>query len=72
MSFRYSEHSERPVLDDIDLHIRSGQTIGIVGGTGSAKTSLVQLIPRLYDVSSGALKVGGVDVRDYELEALRE
>ena len=72
VSFRYSEHSERPVLDDIDLHIRSGQTIGIVGGTGSAKTSLVQLIPRLYDVSSGALKVGGVDVRDYELEALRD
>lgn len=72
VSFRYSEHSERPVLDDIDLHIRSGQTIGIVGVTGSAKTSLVQLIPRLYDVSSGALKVGGVDVRDYELEALRD
>ena len=72
VSFRYSEHSERPVLDDIDLHIRAGQTIGIVGGTGSAKTSLVQLIPRLYDVSSGALKVGGVDVRDYELEALRD
>ena len=72
VSFRYSEHSERPVLDDIDLHIRSGQPIGIVGGTGSAKTSLVQLIPRLYDVSSGALKVGGVDVRDYELEALRD
>ena len=70
VSFRYSEHSERPVLDDIDLHIRSGQTIGIVGGTGSVKTSLVQLIPRLYDVSSGALKVGGV--RDYELEALRD
>ena len=72
VSFRSSEHSARPVLDDIDLHIRSGQTIGIVGGTGSAKTSLVQLIPRLYDVSSGALKVGGVDVRDYELEALRD
>ena len=72
VSFRYSDHSERPVLDDIDLHIRSGQPIGIVGGTGSAKPSLVQLIPRLYDVSSGALKVGGVDVRDYELEALRD
>ncbi len=72
VSFRYSEHSERPVLDDIDLHIRSGQTIGIVGGTGSAKTSLVQLIPRLYDVTVGTLKVGGVDVRDYELEALRD
>ncbi len=72
VTFRYSDHSERPVLDDIDLHIRSGQTIGIVGGTGSAKSSLVQLIPRLYDVSSGTLKVGGVDVRDYELEALRD
>ena len=72
VSFRYSEHSERPVLDDIALHIRSGQTIGIDGGTGSAKPTLVQLIPRLYDVSSGALKVGGVDVRDYELEALRD
>ena len=72
VSFRYSEHSERPVLDDIDLHIRSGQTIGIVGGTGSAKTSLVQLIPRLYDVTAGTLKVGGVDVRDYELESLRD
>ncbi len=60
------------MLDDIDLHIRSGQTIGIVGGTGSAKTSLVQLIPRLYDVTAGTLTVGGVDVRDYELESLRD
>lgn len=72
VTFRYSEHSEKPVLDHIDLHIKSGQTIGIVGGTGSAKSSLVQLIPRLYDVSSGTLKVGGVDVRDYELESLRD
>lgn len=72
VTFRYSEHSEKPVLDHIDLHIKSGQTIGIVGGTGSAKSSLVQLIPRLYDVSSGTLKVGGIDVRDYELESLRD
>lgn len=72
VTFRYSEHSEKPVLDHIDLHIKSGQTIGIVGGTGSSKSSLVQLIPRLYDVSSGTLKVGGVDVRDYELESLRD
>lgn len=72
VTFRYSEHSEKPVLDHIDLHIKSGQTIGIVGGTGSAKSSLVQLIPRLYDVSSGTLRVGGVDVRDYELESLRD
>lgn len=72
VTFRYSEHSEKPVLNHIDLHIKSGQTIGIVGGTGSAKSSLVQLIPRLYDVSSGTLKVGGVDVRDYELESLRD
>ncbi|KOA49155.1 ABC transporter [Bifidobacterium animalis subsp. animalis MCC 0483] len=72
VTFRYSKHSEKPVLDHIDLHIKSGQTIGIVGGTGSAKSSLVQLIPRLYDVSSGTLKVGGVDVRDYELESLRD
>lgn len=72
VTFRYSEHSEKPVLDHIDLHIKSGQTIGIVGGTGSAKSSLVQLIPRLYDVSNGTLKVGGVDVRDYELESLRD
>lgn len=72
VTFRYSSSSERPVLDDINLHIKAGETIGIVGGTGSAKSSLVQLIPRLYDVSSGTLKVGGVDVRDYELESLRD
>ena len=69
VTFRYSDSSEKPVLDDINLKIRSGMTIGIVGGTGSAKSSLVQLVPRLYDVSSGSLKVGGVDVRDYDLEA---
>lgn len=72
VSFRYSDSSEKPVLDDINLKIRSGMTIGIVGGTGSAKSSLVQLVPRLYDVSSGSLKVGGVDVRDYDIEALRD
>lgn len=72
VTFRYSSSSERPVLDDINLHIKEGETIGVVGGTGSAKSSLVQLIPRLYDVSSGTLKVGGVDVRDYELESLRD
>ena len=71
VTFRYSDSSEKPVLDDINLKIRSGMTIGIVGGTGSAKSSLVQLVPRLYDVSSGSLKVGGVDVRDYDLETLR-
>ncbi|KAA8823586.1 ABC transporter ATP-binding protein [Bifidobacterium reuteri] len=72
VTFRYSDSSEKPVLDDINLTIPSGATIGIVGGTGSAKSSLVQLIPRLYDVSSGSLKVGGRDVRDYDLEVLRD
>ena len=72
VTFRYSATSEKPVLDDIDLKIRSGMTIGIVGGTGSAKSSLVQLVPRLYDVTAGSLKVGGVDVRDYDLEVLRD
>ncbi|NEG96463.1 ATP-binding cassette domain-containing protein [Bifidobacterium sp. SMB2] len=72
VTFRYSDSSEKPVLDDIDLKIPSGSTVGIVGGTGSAKSSLVQLVPRLYDVSSGTLKVGGVDVRDYDLELLRD
>jgi ATP-binding cassette subfamily B protein len=70
--FRYSEGAERPVLDGIDLHIRSGETIGILGGTGSAKSSLVQLIPRLYDTSAGTVRVGGRDVRDYDLTALRD
>ena len=70
VTFRYSDSSEKPVLDDINLKIRSGMTVGIVGGTGSAKSSLVQLVPRLYDVSSGSLKVGGVDVRDYDQVAM--
>ncbi len=72
VTFRYSENSEKPVLDNINLKIESGMTVGIVGGTGSAKSSLVQLVPRLYDVSEGSLKVGGVDVRDYDLELLRD
>ena len=72
VTFRYSDNSEKPVLDDINLKIRSGMTVGIVGGTGSAKSSLVQLVPRLYDVTSGSLKVGGIDVRDYDMEILRD
>lgn len=70
VSFSYKK-SGKPVLDDIDLHIRAGETIGIIGGTGSAKSSLVQLIPRLYDVAEGAVRVGGVDVREYDVETLR-
>ena len=61
-----------PSLKDINLHIKSGQTVGIIGGTGSAKSTLVQMIPRLYDVTGGAVKVAGVDVRDYNLEVLRD
>ena len=72
VSFSYSQNSEKLCLKDIDLHIKSGETIGIIGGTGSAKSSLVQLIPRLYDITSGTLKVGGRDVRDYDLEVLRD
>lgn len=70
--FSYSEKSERPVLNNINLHIKSGETIGILGGTGSSKTSLVNLIGRLYDVSGGTVKVGGKDVRKYDLETLRD
>lgn len=70
--FSYSETSERPVLNNIDLHIKSGETIGILGGTGSSKTSLVNLIGRLYDVNEGVVKVGGKDVRSYDLEVLRD
>lgn len=72
VTFRYSSSSEKPVLDDISVRLDSGQTIGIVGGTGSSKSSLVQLIPRLYDVSAGSLKVGGVDVRQYDMTVLRD
>ena len=71
VSFKYSEKAERMALSDIDLHIRSGETIGIIGGTGSSKSTLVQLIPRLYDVTEGAVRVGGVDVRGYDIETLR-
>lgn len=60
------------MLDHIDLHFKSGETIGILGGTGSSKSSLVQLIPRLYDATEGSVRVGGVDVREYDLESLRE
>ncbi|MGP1459372.1 MAG: ABC transporter ATP-binding protein [Treponema sp.] len=71
VSFRYAADSERDVLSGVNLRIESGRTVGIIGGTGAAKTTLVQLIPRLYDVSSGAVKVGGVDVKRYALETLR-
>ena len=71
VSFKYSQKAERMALADVDLHIRSGEVIGILGGTGSSKSTLVQLIPRLYDVTEGDVKVGGVDVRKYDLEALR-
>ena len=69
--FSYKKDADTPVLKDINLDIKSGETIGIIGGTGSAKSSLVNLISRLYDVTGGTLKVGGVDVRDYDMEALR-
>ena len=72
VSFRYSETAQHRALKEVNLHIPSGATVGILGGTGSSKTTLVQLIPRLYDVSEGTLKVGGVDVRDYDLEVLRD
>ncbi len=71
VSFKYSKTARNNALSDIDLHIRSGMTVGILGGTGSSKTTLIQLIPRLYDVAEGSVKVGGVDVRDYDLETLR-
>lgn len=71
VSFKYSEKAGRMALANIDLHIRSGETIGIVGGTGSSKSTLVQLIPRLYDTVEGTVRVGGRDVREYSLETLR-
>lgn len=71
VTFRYSKTSETPVLDNINLEIKSGETIGIIGGTGSSKSSLVNLISRLYDVENGAVYVGGKDVRSYDLETLR-
>ena len=69
--FTYNRKADKPVLNHINLNIRSGQTIGIIGGTGSSKSSLVQLIPRLYDVTEGRVLVGDVDVRDYDIESLR-
>lgn len=72
VSFSYKGDPNKLALRDVDLHIKAGQTIGILGGTGAAKSTLVQLIPRLYDVTTGSVKVGGVDVRDYDLEALRD
>lgn len=71
VSFRYSEKAERNTLEGINLHINSGETIGIIGGTGSSKSSLIQLIPRLYDATEGKVLVGGKDVKDYEIEGLR-
>ena len=72
VDFSYREDAEEMVLKDIDIHIRSGESIGIIGGTGSAKSSLVNLISRLYDVTRGTLKVGGRDVKDYDMEVLRD
>ena len=72
VSFSYTGKKDKICLSDINLNIRSGETVGIIGGTGSAKTTLVQLIPRLYDVTEGSLKVGGLDTRKYDLEALRD
>ena len=72
VSFRYSATADRNALECINLHIDSGMTVGILGSTGSSKSTLVQLIPRLYDVTEGALKVGGVDVREYDIHALRD
>lgn len=72
VNFKYSEKAQKFALSNIDLHIRSGMTVGIIGGTGSSKSSLVQLIPRLYDASEGTVRVGGVDVRDYDIKALRD
>ncbi|MBR2621577.1 MAG: ABC transporter ATP-binding protein [Clostridia bacterium] len=71
VNFKYSAKAERFALSDVDLHIDSGMTVGILGGTGSSKSTLVQLIPRLYDVTEGCVKVGGVDVREYDLDTLR-
>jgi len=72
VSFKYSKTAERYVLSDIDLHIKSGETIGVIGGTGSSKSSLIQLIPRLYDVTEGTVSVGHIDVKNYDLKTLRD
>jgi ATP-binding cassette subfamily B protein len=71
VSFKYSQKAKKNALSGIDLHIKSGMTVGIIGGTGSSKSTLVQLIPRLYDTTEGVVKVGGVDVRRYDIESLR-
>lgn len=72
VSFSYSEKSERKTLENINLNIKSGETVGVIGATGSSKTSLIQLISRLYDVTEGSVRVGGVDVRDYDVKKLRD
>ena len=72
VAFKYSENAPRDALFDIDLHINSGMTVGILGGTGSSKTTLIQLIPRLYDVTGGELKVGGIPVKEYDVQTLRD
>ncbi len=72
VSFKYSANAERMALENIDLHVKSGMTVGIIGGTGSAKTSLIQLIPRLYDATNGTVLVGGKDVREYDITTLRD
>ena len=72
VSFRYNKEAQHRALKEVNLHIPAGTTVGILGGTGSSKTTMVQLIPRLYDVTEGSVKVGGVDVRDYDLEVLRD
>ncbi len=71
VNFKYSAKAKRYALSDVDIHIKSGMTVGIIGGTGSGKSSFVQLIPRLYDVTDGSVRVAGVDVRDYDIETLR-
>ena len=72
VSFKYSAKAKKNALSDIDLHIKSGETIGIIGGTGSSKSTLIQLIPRLYDATEGCVKVGGRDVKDYDIKTLRD
>lgn len=71
VNFKYSKNARKYALSDVDLHIKSGETIGVIGGTGSSKSSLIQLISRLYDVKEGTVKVGGRDVKEYDLETLR-
>lgn len=72
VSFKYSAKAKKNALSDIDLHIKSGETVGIIGGTGSSKSTLIQLIPRLYDATEGCVKVGGRDVKDYDIKTLRD